>query len=131
MTTEDIIRAAVEAYDRGDSAAVAGFLAQDLHYTINANPEIGPYFADTRSTDQFFDAVASIRADWSIDSYKIADLIVSGDRGAAQIAVTITSRHTGRKVDSRLALFMKVRDGQLTEIHEYHDTANQASSRLE
>lgn len=130
MTTEETIRAAVEAYDRGNSDRVAELVSSDVCYTINSHPDLGPYRADCRTRAEFFDAVSKIQADWNIDSYKIDDLIVNGNRGAAQIALTITSKHTGRSMDTRLALFLTVKDGQLSAIHEYHDTANAATARV-
>ena len=50
------------------------------------------------------------------------DLVVDGLRGAPQIAISMKSKHSGRVVNGRLALFFKVEDGVLTEIDEYHDT---------
>ena len=129
MSTEDTIRQAIEAYDRGDAEAVATLLHEDICYTINSNPALGPYHADCHCKAEFFAAVGAIQADWDINSYKLDDLIVSGTRGAAQIRLQITSRHTARRLQTRLALFMTVEGGKLTEIHEYHDTANVSTAR--
>ena len=129
MNTETTVRQAIEAYDRQDLDQVAAMLAEDLCYTINARAETGPYIADCHSKSEFFDAVGKILDDWEIGSYKIADLVVSGDRAAAQINILMISRHTGKSIESRLALFMQTRDGKLTRIDEYHDTIAAGSSR--
>jgi len=129
MSTEDTIRQAIDAYDRGDADTVAALLHADVCYTINSNADLGPYHADCHSKAEFFNAVSAIQADWSIDSYKLGDLIVSGNRGAAQIQIQMTSHHSGRTTQTRLALFMTVEGGKLTEIHEYHDTANVGTAR--
>lgn len=123
MDTEATIRAAVEAYSTGDEAGLDALLSDDLRYTINAQPEIGPFCADCDCKAEFYEAVGRILKDWEIGHYRIIDLIVSGDRGAAQIAHTATCRATGRQMDARIALFLTVKGGKLTEIHEYHDTA--------
>ena len=129
MSTEDTIRQAIDAYDRGDADTVAALLDEEICYTINSNPDLGPYHANCHRKSEFFEAVGAIQADWNIDSYKLADLIVSGNRGAAQIQVQITSRHSKRTLLTRLALFMTVDGGRITEIHEYHDTANASTAR--
>lgn len=129
MTTESTIRSAVEAYDRGDFETVSSLLSDTVCYTINAHPDHGPYRADCHSKAAFFDAVGPILSDWRMDSYKITDLVTSGSRGAARIAVAATSNHTGRTLQSGLALFFTVEDGLITAIHEYHDTAAVATAR--
>ena len=120
MTTEETIRAAVEAYDAGDQNTVDALIDDNVTYRINSHD--GPYRADCRSKDEFWEAVGAILADWDIQSYKIHDLIVSGNKGAAQIRIEMISRHTGRPVQTGLALFLEVANDRLTEIHEYHDT---------
>lgn len=129
MSTKDTIRQAIEAYDRGDADTVAALLHEDICYTINSDPALGPYHANCHSKAEFFEAVGAIQADWNVDSYKLGDLFVSGNRGAAQIQLQMTSRHSGRTLQSRLALFMTVEGGKLTEIHEYQETANTSTAR--
>ena len=129
MTTESIVRQAVEAYDAADMERVAALVAENVHYHINAAPDCGPYVADCQCKADFFGAVGEILADWDIDSYKIADMIVSGDRAAVQIAIEMTSKHTGKQRTAALALFVTVKDGQLSEIIEYHDTKMVATAR--
>ncbi len=127
MTTEDIIRTVIEAYDRGDKDAVDALV--DDHVTYRINSHDGPYRADCCSREEFWDAVGEILADWEVTSYKLADLIVSETKGAAQIDVEMTSRHTGRSVGTGLALFLEVRNGKLVYIHEYHDTRVASTSK--
>ena len=131
MTTAETIRTAVEAYDRGDIETLSALLHDRICYTINADPEIGPYRANCHTKQEFFDAVGTIQADWNIDSYRIADLIVKGNRGAAQIRLQMTSQLTGRTKLSGLALFVTAEDGLMTEIHEYNGTALAGTARLE
>ena len=129
MTTEEIVRRAVEAYDNGDAEAVARYLHTDIRYCIHADAEIGPYCADCRGPEAFWQAVGKIQADWVIDSYRLKDLIVAGDRAATQIDLETTSRHTGVSRKTELALFWTIKDEQVIELHEYHDTAAAAQAR--
>ena len=123
MDTEGTIRAAVAAFSEGDDAEFDALLSDDLHYSINAQPGVGPFCAEVDCKPAFYEAMGRILAEWEIRDYRIIDLIVSGNRGAAQIAYTAL-RHSGEaQFEARLALFLTVEDGKLTEIHEYHDTA--------
>ncbi|MGK7654664.1 nuclear transport factor 2 family protein [Roseovarius sp. B08] len=123
MRTEEIIEKAVTAYSSGDTGALDAFLADNLCYWINGQPECGKFTCDVTGKPAFSDAVGAILERWDISDYRIVDLIVSGDLAAAQVAHGATHKQTGRQFDTRLALFFAVRDGQITEIVEYHDTA--------
>lgn len=122
MDTETTIRSAIEAYDAKDMDRVAELVSDNVCYRINSQAATGPYRADCHDKEAFFAAVGEILADWNIVHYRIADLIVSGNRGAAQIDLRIASLHIDHGFDARLALFLTVEDGQLSEIVEYHDT---------
>lgn len=130
MDTETTIRKAVEAYHRQDVEAVAALLSEDLTYRINARPETGRYCADCGCKADFFAAIQPILEDWEVAAYTLGDLIVAGDRGAAQIDIEMKSRHReGHLFVGRLALFLKVSAGKITEIVEYHDTATAKTAR--
>ncbi|KRS13537.1 hypothetical protein XM53_06715 [Roseovarius atlanticus] len=123
MQTQDVIEQAVEAYAGGDAAALDALLTEDLRYRINGQPDCGKYTRDVAGKAAFYDAVGEILAWWEITGYRIVDLIVSGERAAAQVAHHAMHKETGRQFDTKLALFFAVKDGQITEIAEYHDTA--------
>ncbi|WP_428514266.1 nuclear transport factor 2 family protein [Roseovarius sp.] len=123
MQTQDVIEKAVEAYAGGDTAALDALLAEDLRYRINGQPDCGKFTCDVSGKAAFYNTVGEILARWEITGYRMVDLIVSGERAAAQVAHGATHKGTGRQFDTRLALFFAVRDGQITEIVEYHDTA--------
>jgi uncharacterized protein len=121
MDTEATIRSAIEAYDAGDMERVDQFIADDVRYWINAQPDLGPYRADCHNKQEFFDVVKIIRDDWDILHFRIVDLIVAGDRGAVQIDIRVKSRHNTLAFDAHTALFLTVRNGQLCKISEYPD----------
>ena len=130
MTTEEVVRKAIEAYHNGDADAVSGFIHADIRYCIHADTETGSYHADCLGLEAFWQAVGRIQADWVIDGFRLVDLILDGDRAATRIDTDITSRHTGTSRKTELALFWTIRDGQVVELHEYHDTATVAQSHL-
>ncbi|WP_420557666.1 nuclear transport factor 2 family protein [Roseovarius sp.] len=123
MQTQEVIEKAVEAYAGGDTAALDALLDEDLRYRINGQPDCGKFTCDVTGKAAFYDAVGGILARWEITGYQIVDLIVSGERAAAQVAHGATHKETGRQFETRLALFLAVRDGRITEIVEYHDSA--------
>ncbi len=123
MQTQDVIEQAVEAYAGGDAPALDALSAEDLRYRINGQPECGTFTCDVAGKAAFYGAVGEILARWEITGYRMVDLIVSGERAAAQVAHGATHKETGRQFDTRLALFFAVRDSRITEIVEYHDTA--------
>ncbi len=129
MDTEQTIRTIIAAYDAGQLDRVAELMSDQLCYKINARPESGPYVADCHDKDASLKAIGAIRDDWNIDSFKLADLIVAGNRGAAQIDVTASSRHMDHTVNSNLALFFSVENGLVTHLIEYHDTKAVSTAR--
>ncbi len=128
-TTEEVVRKAIQSYKSGDAETVSSLLHDEIRYCIHANAETGPYCADCCGTNAFWETIGRIQADWSIDDYRLTDIIVSGERAATQIGVTITSRHTGATRETELALFWTVKDGCVVELHEYHDTAAAARAK--
>ena len=130
MDTESTVRRVIEAYDRQDADAVGALLSDELRYRINARPETGRYCATTEGKADFFAAIQPILDDWEVASYKLGDLIVSGERAAAQVDLTLRSRHRADHVFvGNLALFLTVVEGKITEIVEYHDTASAKTAR--
>ncbi|WP_422038363.1 nuclear transport factor 2 family protein [Roseibium sp.] len=129
MTTEEVVRTAIECYNRGDAETVSSLLHDDIRYRIHADVETGPYCADCTGKNAFWNTIGQIQADWQIDEYRLTDIIVSGDRAATQISVKMTSRHTGVSRETELALFFTVKDDRVVELHEYHDTAAAARAR--
>ncbi len=129
MQTEDIIRRAVTAYNEGDEEGLDPLLSDGLRYRVNGQPDSGRFHCDVVGKPDFYDAVGRILDIWEVADYRIVDLIVSGDRGAAQIACSATHKGTRRHFDTRLALFFTVGGGRITGIEEYHDTAAMAQDR--
>ena len=86
MQTQEVIEKAVEAYAGGDTAALDALLDEDLRYRINGQPDCGKFTCDVTGKAAFYDAVGGILARWEITGYQIVDLIVSGERAAAQVA---------------------------------------------
>lgn len=129
MTPEQVMRAATDAYERIDAEGVARFIAEDIRYRIHGADGKSPFKCDVKGAHAFWDAVANIHADWEVRQYKMVDLITNGERIAARVNVEVVSHHTGRSHFSQIALIGTVRNGQIAELNEYHDTALLASAR--
>lgn len=118
MSTEDVVLKAIECSNRGDADTVSALLHDDIKSCIHADAETGPYHTDCAGKGAFWKAIERIQADWKIEDYRLTDIIVSGDRAAAQIGVKMTSRRTGASRETDLALFFTVKDDRVVELHE-------------
>jgi ketosteroid isomerase-like protein len=55
------------------------------------------------------------------------EIIDGGDKIAAQVEIHLTRKTTGQQLVMRTADFWTIRDGKVTEMVEYYDTALAAS----
>ena len=129
MTTEQIIRDAVFAYASQDIDRVLACLTDDIVYTIEASEPLGPYRANCADKEGFVQVIGQIVGDYVVEKFELADILVDGDRAATRIDVTLRNRITGTLVVGQNAIFWTVRDGLVSEVREFHDTAQLAAGR--
>lgn len=129
MTTEQIVRDAVAAYASQDMERVLACMTDDIVYTIEASAAHGPYCAACNGKEEFVGVIGQIVGDYAVEKFELADIIVDGNRAATRVNATLRNRNTDTLVVGQSAIFWTVRDGLVSEVREFHDTAQLAAGR--
>lgn len=123
MPTESIVRAVCDAYQSKNIDDLLGLCTDEICYRQYSASDRAPYRADCTGKPAFVAALSDIGRDWDLQSFRIADIVVSGNRAATQCEAQFKRTTTGADMRTRNALFWTVKDGLVTEITEFYDTA--------
>lgn len=130
MGTEEVIRAAVDAYRRKDLDGALAFCADGVAFRLMSDSGMDhAYRFDCRGIGDFRAALLEINGDFDIQTYDLIELFVSGNRAASRTAITVVHRVTGERIDTELADFWTVEDGKVTSVQEFSDSAALTASR--
>ena len=125
-TTEETIRAAIEAYARRDLEGALSHCAETVRFCNIAAPGTGMWTFDCQGLTAFREALVEINTAFEIEDYRLVELIAAGPRAASRQQLTLVSRATGERFDTEIADFWTVEHGKITTIHEFNDTAKLA-----
>jgi uncharacterized protein len=125
MSNMATVKEIYAAFGRGDIEGILSRLADDVRWDLrSAEPPAGvPWLAPRRGRDEVAAFFASL-AGLEFQRFDPVTLLEGGDQVAAFIDVEATVRDTGgRIVDSEAHLWTFDREGRVTELRHYVDTA--------
>jgi ketosteroid isomerase-like protein len=122
LGTRAAVRDIYSAYARGDVERVALLLHEDIDWIIYGPVTVFPFAGVRRGRAAVIDAMASIGASYQLESHKIEQTIIDGDRAAVLADLGFTQRATGRSLRFRVANFLRIDDGRLIEFREFADS---------
>jgi len=76
---------------------------------------------------ELVEQLKDIAANFQFNAYRPTNILVDGDRAAAELQLDLTSVSTGRRFSARIAHFWSFKGGVPTLLVEYMDTALIAS----
>ena len=110
-------------YEARDMAKVLGGLPDDFCFEWASHPGTARYAGICRGKRELVEALEDIAEHFEFNAYRATNILVDGDRAAAQLTLDLTSKLTGRRFESKLAHFWEFRDGVPVHLVEYQDTA--------
>ena len=122
-TNLDLLRRAYAAFKRGDIEAVLGSMTDDVEFVVAENSPYfrgNPYVGKRDIGEKIF---ARVGAEWDgywIDVEKLHD---AGTIVVAQGRYRGTYKATGQTIAAQMVHIWTVRDGKLTKLEQYVDTA--------
>jgi len=87
--------------------------------TTAANPHSGTF----SGREAFKAQLNGLHEAFEYNAYRPVDFVASGDRVASRAEIDLTHRASGRRFTVPVADFWTIRDGKVTELIEYYDTA--------
>jgi len=111
----EVAEAFYRAYAVRDSAAMAGFLADDVEWTISGPVDLLPFCGTRHGKAAVVDLVENaVPSVFRVFSFALDQLLVDGDRVSSLNRLCAHSAD-GRVISYRLAHFLRFRDGKIVE----------------
>lgn len=123
---DDIIR----AFQIGDHERLFARYHDDIDWIIYAPISIFPYAGARRGKNEVLTSLAMVYQSYSIVKFDVLAKLVDGDRASTMTEAQLVQRETGRTIRSRMANFMRFRDGQVIEYRGFTDSFDTAEQVL-
>ena len=127
MDTRQTITQLYRDYESRDMARVLAGLPDDFCFEWASDPATARYAGICRGKRELVEALEDIAENFEFNAYRATNILVDGDRAAAQLTLDLTSKLTGRRFSAKLAHFWEFKDGVPIHLVEYMDTALIAS----
>jgi len=123
----DIVRAATEALERGDSLALMGLVSRDVRWTVAAADETAaPWFGTYRGKRALVDMLAAL-ADVEFTEITERAFVAQGDVVMVWLRIGLDAP-TGRHVDMQEVQVWQLSDGKIVAVEVLTDTAAVAAA---
>lgn len=122
MGTRAAVKDIYGAYTRRDIERVALLLHEDIDWIIYGPVTVFPFAGVRRGRAAVLEAMASLAEIYQLESHRIEQTIIDGDRAAVLADVGFMQRATGRSLRFRVANFLRFDDGRLIEFREFADS---------
>ncbi len=122
LGTRAAVRDVYSAYARGDVARVALLIHEDIDWIIYGPVAVFPFAGVRRGRAAVLAAMGEIAESYQLESHKIDQTLIDGDRAAVLADVGFKQRATGRSLRFRVANFLRFDDGRLIEFREFSNS---------
>ena len=110
-------------YENRDLKKILAALPDDFVFEWPHDPITNRYAGICHSKDELVQHLTDIGTNFRFNAYHATNILVDGDRAAAQLQVDVTSVATGRRFSVTIAHFWSFQDGIPVHLVEYVDTA--------
>ena len=112
-------------YENRDLEKILAALPDDFVFEWPHDPSTNAYTdaGICRSKGELVQHLEAIGRNFQFNAYHATNILVDGDRAAAQLQVDVTSVATGRRFSATIAHFWSFEDGIPVRLVEYMDTA--------
>jgi uncharacterized protein len=130
MAEQENVRTVQEiyaAFGRGDIPALLNAVADDVEWSIAGTPDV-PHAGKRRGREevaQFFPVLAATE---EFEQFEPREFIAQGDQVVALGHLRSQVKATGRTYEQEWAQIWTLRDGKVTRLRTYEDTAAEAAA---
>ena len=127
-----LAQSAYEAFGRGDMAALAEVMADDIEWVNAGDPDDDPNAGTFKGKEAVLGWFGGLASTLDFTTFEPRDFIAQNDKVVSLVYAEATARATGRAFVTHEAHVWTFRDGKLARFQIYLDTAAAASAhRLE
>jgi uncharacterized protein len=126
----DVVRAAYEAFARGDMAALTKRLHPEIEW--RTTPEV-PFMGNYAGLDEFLRGMEEWTSAFEDVTTRVVEMIDAGENVIVHHRMRGRGRDSGVEVDLAIYQVVAVRDGQLVRMHDYtsREEALEAAAQLQ
>lgn len=123
MSIRDTIKQIYTYYADRELDKLLDFLPDDfsLHWPYDA--KVARYAGLYSSKNSLAEQLQDLADNFEFHSYTATNILVDGDRAAAQVDLEMTAKNCGTKISATLAHFWEFENGQPIRVTEYNDSA--------
>jgi len=110
-------------YESRNLTNILASLPDDFCFEWPFDPSTARYSGICHSKAELLEQLNDIAKNFRFDAYRATNILVDGDRAAAQLQVDLTSEKTGRRFSTTIAHFWSFKNGIPVHLVEYTDTA--------
>jgi len=119
--TRQVVARFVEAHERGDAAAISGFLTQDVTWHLPPSAGVGPFTGPDQVSAALAGGAAGNWLDTATIRRTVTRIVADGDTAVALESKTATT-HSGEHYANDYCWVFTVRDGLVATVRNYTDT---------
>ena len=123
-----LAQSAYEAFGRGDMAALAEAMADDIEWTIPGDPNDNPNAGTFKGKEAVLGWFGGLASTLDFTTFEPREFIAQNDKVVSLVYAEATVRDTGRAVVNREAHVWTFRDGKVARFQVYFDTAAAAAA---
>ncbi len=110
-------------WDTGDIDGALAFIAGDAEYEVHISPEVLPYGGTATGRDAIETTLRCMRTEWEYILYRPFALANDGNIVRFQVEFMYRHRDSGEVLVGRFRFVMRVEDGLIRRVDEFHDRA--------
>ena len=127
MGVRETIEKLYRDYASGELDKVLERLPDEFCFEWPFDSRTARYSGVYRTKADLVSGLTDLQQNFDFHEYAATDILVDGDRAAAQLRLELTSRKTGDRFKARIAHFWTFKDGVPVHLVEYMDTALMAA----
>ena len=123
-----LAQSAYEAFGRGDIAALADLMTDDVEWENPGDPAVDPNAGTFKGKEAVLGWFGGLASTLDFTTFEPREFIAQNDKVVTLVYAESTARDTGRTLLNHEAHVWTVRDGKLAGFQNYQDTAAVAAA---
>lgn len=123
-----LAQSAYEAFGRGDMAALAKVMADDIEWVNPGDPDDDPNAGTFKGKEAVLGWFGGLASTLDFTTFEPREFIAQNDKVVSLVYAEATVRNTGRTARQHEAHVWTFRDGKLARFQIYFDTAAAAAA---
>lgn len=127
LSARAVVEATYEAWAARDLERTLHYCADDIAFNMHVPQEILPFGGVARGKAELRPRLQAILDGFDTLAFAPDPISIDGDRARAQVLYYHRHKPSGEVIDGRMRHLMRIADGKIAHLDEYHDVARIAA----